>query len=106
MQYSLSEGKQFMRERGIVTIMWVHAETNERYHVRNAFASGGVMEDPATGAAAAAFMGYLYDAKLPVTEKITLIQGEDMGSRSIITAKHNQQTGGQVEVSGQVRFLI
>ena len=106
MQYSLSEGKQFMRERDIVTIMWVYAQTNERYHVRNAFASGGVMEDPATGAAAAAFTGYLFDAKLANTEKITLIQGEDMGSRSIITTKHSQQTGGSVEVSGQARFLI
>ncbi|WP_195828580.1 PhzF family phenazine biosynthesis protein, partial [Bordetella pertussis] len=31
-------------------------------HARNAFAAGGVYEDPATGAAAAALAGHLRDS--------------------------------------------
>ena len=47
-----------------------------------------MVEDPATGAAAAAFGGYLRDLELlqaPAT--FTLIQGEDMGRRSVITVE-------------------
>jgi len=43
-----------MMATGIVTICLVHAETNTLFHARNPFAAGGVYEDAATGAAAAA----------------------------------------------------
>ncbi|MFN7718479.1 MAG: PhzF family phenazine biosynthesis protein, partial [Sphingomonadaceae bacterium] len=44
---------------GLVTGMLVYRETERLFHARNAFASGGVLEDPATGAAAAALAGML-----------------------------------------------
>lgn len=61
MAYNLDRGRQLMRAEGLVTIALVFAETERRFHARNPFASGGVYEDPATGAAAAAFAGYLRD---------------------------------------------
>ena len=36
-------------------------EDKTSFHLRNAFASNGIIEDPATGAAAATFEGYLRD---------------------------------------------
>ena len=55
MSYDLDSGRSLMREYGLVTIMLVHVRSETEFDVRNAFASGGVLEDPATGAAAAAF---------------------------------------------------
>jgi predicted PhzF superfamily epimerase YddE/YHI9 len=50
-----------MNEQALVTISLLWNESDEVFHSRNAFASGGVYEDPATGAAAAALAGYLRD---------------------------------------------
>ena len=54
MAYDLDAGKKLMRDAGIITIDLVHAESNQLFHARNPFASGGVYEDPASGAACAA----------------------------------------------------
>ena len=85
--------------------MLVVAETDELFHARNAFASGGVLEDPATGAAAAAFSGYLRDLEWTNKERITIIQGEDMGCRSIIISEFSAEPGSSVRVSGATRDL-
>lgn len=105
MSYDIDAGRVFMRERNIVTVMFVFSETKELFHVRNAFASGGVLEDPATGAAAAAFSGYLRDIEWPSNGKLTLIQGEDMGARSIITTEFSSEAGSSIKVSGATRYL-
>lgn len=105
MSYDLNKGRAFMQAHGLVTIMFVVIETDELFHVRNAFASGGVLEDPATGAAAAAFAGYLRDIDWSNNDKITIIQGEDMGCRSIITAEYGAELGRSVRVSGATRKL-
>lgn len=105
MSYDLAQGRALMLAHNLVTIALVVAEADQFFHVRNAFASGGVTEDPATGAAAAAFAGYLRDAGWPHGGKITLIQGEDMGARSIITAEIPPEQGSSIRVSGQVRPL-
>jgi PhzF family phenazine biosynthesis protein len=53
------------------------------FHSRNPFPVGGVVEDPATGAAAAALGGYLRDAGLiSVPAKLLIRQGEAMGRPS------------------------
>jgi predicted PhzF superfamily epimerase YddE/YHI9 len=58
-------------------------EDTTTFHARNPFPPGGVVDDPATGAAAAAFGGYLRDLRLvPVPGRVTLHQGHDMGSPS------------------------
>ncbi len=106
MKYDLDVGRTFMRERKIVTVMLVVVENDQQFHVRNAFASGGVPEDPATGAAAAAFSGYLRDINWTALGKIKIIQGEDMGLRSIITAEIKLEIASSIRISGATRNLI
>lgn len=105
MSYDLDAGRTLMREFGLVTIMLVHARSNTEFDVRNAFASGGVLEDPATGAAAAAFAGYLRDLGWPHRNRIQITQGEDMGARSSITAEFEDQPGSSIRVSGATRMI-
>ncbi|MEE1939871.1 PhzF family phenazine biosynthesis isomerase [Streptomyces sp. TRM 70361] len=62
-------------------------QTGTVFHVRDPFPVGGVVEDPATGAAAAALGGYLRALGLvtvtaPVT--LTLHQGHDMGRPGLL----------------------
>jgi PhzF family phenazine biosynthesis protein len=72
-----------MQERGWTTVHLVHAHSPLLFSVRDPFPPGGVVEDPATGAAAAAFGGYLRELGLvDPPSRVTLLQGEDMGSPS------------------------
>jgi len=85
--------------------MFVYSETENRFHSRNPFASGGVYEDPATGAASAAFAGYLRDIKWRHSGEINIVQGEDMGSRSLIKAQFSDKRGSSIRISGSVRYI-
>lgn len=72
-----------------------------RFHVRQPFPVGGVVEDAATGAAAAAFGGYLLAlgrVRQPTT--LALRQGEDMGRPSDLTVTVDPASP-RVRVSGQ-----
>ncbi len=74
-----------MAQKGWTTIQIVWAETPVLFHARNPFPPGGVREDPATGAAAAALGGYLRSLDLvhaPAT--VTILQGEDNGTPSLL----------------------
>jgi len=105
MHYDLDAGRTLMHEAGLVTIAFVFAETPGYFHVRNAFASGGVLEDPATGAAAAALGGYLRDLGWPHEGEIDIVQGEDMGARSLLHATIPPEVGASIRVSGAARFM-
>ena len=105
MSYDLDAGRVLMRKFGLVTIMLVHVRSHTEFDVRNAFASGGVLEDPATGAAAAAFAGYLRDLNWPHRNRIQITQGEDMGARSSITAEFGDEPGSSIRVSGATRSI-
>jgi PhzF family phenazine biosynthesis protein len=62
------------------TLQIVWREDQLRFHSRNPFPPGGAVEDPATGAAAAALGAYLRELGLidpPAT--VTILQGEDLG---------------------------
>ena len=48
-----------MAARDWTTVQLVWREDADAFHARDPFPPGGVVEDPATGAAAAAFGGYL-----------------------------------------------
>lgn len=106
LNYELDEGRTFMRQSGLVTIMFVYSESEQQFHSRNPFASGGVYEDPATGAASAAFAGYLRDIKWPHSGEINIVQGEDMGSRSLINATFTDVVGSSIRISGRVRDIV
>ena len=105
MTYDLHAGRILMNEAGLVTILIAYAETTQTFHTRNAFASGGVYEDPATGAATAAFAGYLRDIGWPHGGVIDVIQGEDMGMRSRLRAEFSSVCGSSIRVSGTARLM-
>ncbi|MBL4596461.1 MAG: PhzF family phenazine biosynthesis protein [Robiginitomaculum sp.] len=106
MTYDLDKGRALMNAHNLTTIAFIFSETSQKFHVRNAFASGGVIEDPATGAAAAALAGYLRDIDWPHNGALTIIQGEDMGLRSIIEVKIPPVLGSSIKVSGTARPYI
>jgi PhzF family phenazine biosynthesis protein len=105
MRYDLAAGRSFMRDHGLTTISLIHAETPQRFHARNAFASGGVYEDPATGAAAAALAGYLRDLDWPHGGAIDIIQGEDMGAPCHLQVQIGSGAGTSIRVAGSARWL-
>jgi PhzF family phenazine biosynthesis protein len=105
MRYELGAGRALMQAHGLVTVVLAWAEGPQLFHTRNPFASGGVYEDPATGAGTAALAGYLRDLGWPHGGRIEVIQGEDMGLRSRLTAEFGPEIGGSICVSGNVRNL-
>lgn len=72
-----------MAGRAWTTLQLVYAHGPVLFAARNPFPPGGVVEDPATGAAAAAFGGYLRALGLvDLPAHVTVLQGEDMGRPS------------------------
>ncbi|KXK14192.1 MAG: PhzF family phenazine biosynthesis protein [Chloroflexi bacterium OLB14] len=105
MNYEFELVKTLMAENGLVTISILWQESDSIFHSRNPFPSGGVYEDPATGAAAAALAGYLRDINWNVTNEFTILQGEDMGMPSRLNVKFTQTKGESVSISGEVRHM-
>ncbi|MCP5083399.1 MAG: PhzF family phenazine biosynthesis protein [Alphaproteobacteria bacterium] len=105
MSYDLGKGRAFMNANSLVTITLAFMETPQVFHVRNPFASGGVYEDPATGAAAAALAGYLRDTGRSSGNAIDIVQGEDMGQRSLLRAEFSDEPGSSIRVSGSARLM-
>ncbi|PIF76503.1 PhzF family phenazine biosynthesis protein [Variovorax sp. 54] len=105
MRYALEAGRALMQRAELTTIVWLHAESAQRFHTRNPFASGGVYEDPATGAATAALAGYLRDLGWPHGGAIDVVQGEDMGMLSRLHADISPVAGSSVRVSGTARVM-
>ena len=105
MRYDLNLGRQFMRRLGIVTVVLAYAQTAQHFHTRNPFASGGVYEDPATGAGTAALAGYLRDLAWPHGGRIHVSQGEDMEMPSRLQAELSPVPGSSVRVSGRARLM-
>jgi PhzF family phenazine biosynthesis protein len=100
MAYDLDQGRAFMHRHGLVTVAFIWQESPRVFHARNAFASGGVLEDPATGAAAAALAGMLRDHHLLPGGDLTVYQGQDMGRPSKIDVSFSGPVGSPVKVGG------
>ena len=74
-----------MQEHGLITLQLIWPKSKRKYFSRNPFAGSGVVEDPATGAAAAAFGGYLRElGKIGQNAAFTIRQGREMGRPSLI----------------------
>ena len=101
LDYDMAALGDLMRRRDWTTVDLVRRESDTVFHVRNPFPPGGVVEDPATGAAAAAFGGYLRELGL-VTPPLTLTvhQGDDMGRPSVITVRIPPGEGTGIAVRG------
>lgn len=104
-RYDFDRGRTLAVREGFITFNLIHAETPRLFHVRNPFPLGGVYEDPATGAAAAALAGYLRDCDWPHEGAITIRQGEDMGIPCRLDADIPPRRGEGIRVAGAARFL-
>lgn len=99
LDYDYAQLASLMAAHDWTTVDLVHRASADVFHARNPFPPGGVVEDPATGAAAAAFGGYLRELGVvtpPAT--IRIHQGDDMGRPGMLSVGI-PRTGG-IRVSG------
>lgn len=100
LSYDFARLETLMHRLDLTTLQLVWRQAPDVFHVRDPFPVGGVVEDPATGAAAAAFGAYLRDRSLvPATAVLTLHQGEDMGRPGTLTVELRADDA-RVRVSG------
>lgn len=86
LRYDFERLKALMLRLDLTTVQLVWRESDTVFHARDPFPVGGVVEDPATGAAAAAFGAYARELGLvPATAELTLHQGVDMGRPGELT---------------------
>lgn len=100
LDYDYDALSALMDEQGWTTAHLVHAHSPLLFSARDPFPPGGVVEDPATGAAAAAFGGYLRALGLvDPPAQITVLQGQDMGRPSRLLV-HITADDSRVQVTG------
>ncbi|MEV0137033.1 MULTISPECIES: PhzF family phenazine biosynthesis protein [Streptomyces] len=88
LNYDFARLEALMRRIDLTTLQLVWREGPGVFHVRDPFPVGGVVEDPATGAAAAAFGAYARELGLvPEATVLTLHQGADMGRPGTLTVE-------------------
>ena len=104
MAYDFDAVRALMLSEGLTTISLIWRESADVFVSRNAFAIGGVVEDPATGAAAAALGGLLVDLGRGAS-RFSIRQGEDMGAPSQLWVEVSGEIGASVRVSGAARAL-
>ncbi|WP_406075868.1 PhzF family phenazine biosynthesis protein [Streptomyces virginiae] len=98
--YDFARLEALMRRLDLTTVQLVHRAGPAEFHVRDPFPIGGVVEDPATGAAAAAFGAYARERGLvPADAVLTLHQGTDMGRPGVLTVEL-REGDPRVRVSG------
>ncbi|MFF3069162.1 PhzF family phenazine biosynthesis protein [Kitasatospora sp. NPDC057904] len=90
----------YMTARDLLTLQLVWRESAHVFHVRDPFPVGGVVEDPATGTAAAAFGAYLRElGAVGAPAVLTLHQGEDLGRPGLLHVEL-REGDARVRVSG------
>lgn len=86
--YDFDRLEALMRRLDLTTVQLVWRESESVFHVRDPFPVGGVVEDPATGAAAGAFGAYAREIGLVrATAVLILHQGADMGRPGVLTVE-------------------
>ena len=105
LEYDFDALKSLMEREQVTTLQLVYRENDHVFHSRNPFPVGGVVEDPATGAAAAALGGYLREKKLvQIPAHIHIRQGEAMGRPSRLEVEIPESGG--IIVSGTAVQII
>lgn len=85
LDYDFDALQRLCRAHDWVTVQLVASTGHRTWRARDPFPWGGVVEDPATGAAAAAFAGYLRaQARSSTGDTLVLTQGVEMGRPSRI----------------------
>ncbi|WUH97642.1 PhzF family phenazine biosynthesis protein [Spirillospora sp. NBC_00431] len=88
LDYDFDRLAEYMTKHDLTTVQLVWRASRHVFHVRDPFPVGGVVEDPATGAAAAAFGAYLRElGEVASAATLTLHQGEDMGRPGLLTVE-------------------
>ena len=104
LNYDFEALKALMLGDGLSTLQLIWQESTTVFHSRNPFPVGGIVEDPATGSAAAALGGYLRAAELiTVPTTIRIRQGEAMGRPSKLLV-HIPISGGIVVTGNAIRI--
>jgi len=104
LDYDFAALKRLMLDADLTTVHLIWRESPTVFHARDPFPVGGVVEDPATGAAAAALGGYLRAARLvDVPATIVVRQGEVMGRPSRLVVEI--PVSGGIRVSGNAVTL-
>jgi PhzF family phenazine biosynthesis protein len=102
LDYDFEALKAAMLEHDLTTVDLVQREDETTFHARNPFPVGGVVEDPATGAAAAAFGAYLREqGAITPPATVTVHQGVDMGRPSLLTIEIDTAERPEIRVSGR-----
>lgn len=105
LDYDFEGLKGLMLGKDWTTLQLIWRESADLFHARNPFAPGGVVEDPATGAAAAALGGYLRAAKLvDVPATVTIHQGVAMGRPSQLRVEIPESGG--IVVAGPAVAIV
>lgn len=105
LDYDFARLRDLMLRYDWTTVALVWCSSGTEFDVRNPFPVGGVVEDPATGAAAAAFGGYLRTLGLVETPTtLRLHQGADMGRPGLLVVDV-PAGGGGVRVTGNAVAL-
>jgi PhzF family phenazine biosynthesis protein len=99
LDYDFDALRLLMERERWTTVHLFWPETGDLFHARDPFPVGGVVEDPATGAAAAAFGGYLNAVAGRADRQVVIVQGQDMGRPSRITV-HTHADTDRVDISG------
>jgi PhzF family phenazine biosynthesis protein len=85
LDYDFERLARYMTDRDLITLQLVWRESADTFHVRDPFPVGGVVEDPATGAAAAAFGAYLRElGETGPSAVLTLHQGTEIGRPGLL----------------------
>jgi PhzF family phenazine biosynthesis protein len=107
LDYDFDALKAYMSQRDLTTVALVHRLDATTFAARNPFPVGGVVEDPATGAAAAAFGAYLRALGLvPPPVRVTIHQGDDLGRPSLLRVDLDADPDSGVRVTGQAVDIL
>jgi PhzF family phenazine biosynthesis protein len=105
MKYDFEKVKELMINKNIVTINILWEENENLFHSRNAFAYGGVYEDPATGSAAISLGEYLRSMGIKKSGEIEILQGFDMKQPSQLFVSFEETLNSSIKVLGTCRFV-
>jgi PhzF family phenazine biosynthesis protein len=84
--YDFEPMRALMLEHDLTTLQLIWRAGPLRFRARDPFAAGGVVEDPATGAAAAALGAYLRErGEISAPATFEIAQGVEMGRPSLLT---------------------
>jgi len=102
LDYDFARLRALMTTRDWVTVALVFRRDQTTFDARNPFPTGGIIEDPATGAAAAAFGAYLRAlGAIEPPARLTIHQGADLGRPSLLIVDVPASAGTGIRVSGR-----